>query len=183
MLPSDASQEILWRSSDPAVASVSQEDGRAVVSGVGGGSAVISALAQDGSGAIGTYELFVRVPVEAITLPAAAQVFVDGELSLVPDLAPEDTTDRVVRWSCANPSVATVDGNGVVRGLSVGAARVTARLRRRCQRDGGMPGMGEQARDHHSAGGGAKGAGVGGSMRINAVVSPLDAGTGSLGMA
>lgn len=180
VLPSDASQEILWRSSDPAVASVSREDGRAVVSGVGGGNAVISALAQDGSGAIGTYELFVRVPVEAITLPAAAQVFVDGELSLVPDLAPEDTTDRVVRWSCANPSVATVDGNGVVRGLSVGAARVTARS----AADASV--MGEclvwvskpvttillEAEQ--------KVLGVGGSMRINAVVSPLDAGDRSL---
>ena len=176
VLPSDASDEITWHSSDDAVAAIAVSDGAATVTGVGGGDVTLSACAQDGSETVGQYQLFVRVPIESVALSESAQVFEDRQITLAAALLPEDTTDRVLRWYSADPSVATVDAQGTVRGVSVGSTRIMARSA------ADMSIMGEclvnVTRPVSTILLDAPYAvlGVGGTMRVNATVSPLDAG-------
>ncbi|MBI3489958.1 MAG: Ig-like domain-containing protein [Acidobacteria bacterium] len=65
------------------------------------------------------------VPVTGVSLaPASASVAVDGTLQLAATVEPAGATQKDVRWSSSQASVATVSATGLVRGLSVGAAQI-----------------------------------------------------------
>lgn len=68
---------------------------------------------------------FAEVHCTGITLPASATVKAGMETTIEPTLVPANTTD-VVTWSSSDPSVATVSGGGVVKGINDGTATVTA---------------------------------------------------------
>jgi uncharacterized protein YjdB len=57
-----------------------------------------------------------RVDLDRTTLSIA----VDASERLYATVYPEDATDKRVRWYSENPSIATVDQNGLVKGVSVG---------------------------------------------------------------
>ena len=48
-----------------------------------------------------------------------------GSYDLVPTVLPENATNRTVRWSSSNPSVAVIDSNGHVIGLTSGTSVIT----------------------------------------------------------
>jgi Tol biopolymer transport system component len=68
--------------------------------------------------------------VASVTVaPAAATVLVTDTTRLnatVKDAGGHVLTDRVVTWTSDNPAIATVDANGLVTGVGVGTAAVTA---------------------------------------------------------
>lgn len=64
---------------------------------------------------------------ESITLDNTDLNLKIGEESkLSPTVLPEQTTDKTVSWSSSNSDVAKVDENGVVSGVSLGNATITA---------------------------------------------------------
>lgn len=122
VLPDNATDKtVSWTSSDPGVATVS--NGK--VTAVAIGAATITASCGSAKA-----ECAITVsPVEAaaITLDqTSASIIVGENLQLTASVSPDNVTDKTVSWASSNPAVASVDG-GIVTGLSVGKASITAR--------------------------------------------------------
>ncbi len=118
-------QPITWQSSDVGVCAVSGE-GRAI--GITAGKATITASCGD---VHGTAQVRVR-------LPAVERVVIEpGEFSIEADetrrvtatvFGAEDRklTGRALTWRSTVPAVATVDGEGTVKGIAPGTAAIVA---------------------------------------------------------
>jgi|GEM_PF-677520 len=111
---------VTWESSDPAVATV--ENG--LVTGMKFGTAVITASLENGS----------RAQVDVTVIPAVTAMDVERTLYKVKPNAqkqlavctePADGQEQIL-WSTSDPSIATVDENGVVTGHKYGTVTVTA---------------------------------------------------------
>lgn len=84
------------------------------------------ASAQDPAAAI-RYRVVVIQPITRITLTASAKsVAAGGTITLTPTFTPENATRKLVTWSTPTDKLLSVDGNGVVTGISKGNGRVTA---------------------------------------------------------
>lgn len=64
--------------------------------------------------------------VTGLTLPAAQSIGVGEDYTLVPTITPDNATDKTLTWVSDDTSVATVNANGVVHGVSDGTATITA---------------------------------------------------------
>lgn len=116
---------INWRSSNPAVATVNSSGG---VTGVANGSATITATTQDGgfiASSVVTVGSVVVQPQISIS-PATATVGIGTTTILTAALVPANVPTPVT-WTSSNPAVAQVSTTGVVTGVSVGVATITAR--------------------------------------------------------
>src|SRR5712692_885010 len=116
---------ITWTSSAAAVAAVS---GSGLVTGVAGGAATITATSEGQSGTAAF--TVTNVPVAAVTVsPATAGVVVGQMVQLT--ATPKDAngnplSGRVVTWTSSAAAVAAVSGSGLVTGVAVGSATITA---------------------------------------------------------
>lgn len=116
---------VTWTTSDAAVATVSSSG---VVTGVAPGTATITATSE---GKSGTATVTVALaPVATVTVQPSTATIASGSMTTlsatVTDQNGSVLTDRVVTWSSSDPSVATVSSSGVVTGLLVGTATITA---------------------------------------------------------
>ena len=68
------------------------------------------------------------IPVTGIRLNQASATLnsKDQTLQLSATVTPDDATDKSLTWSSSNPSVATVDANGLVTAVSSGRTTITA---------------------------------------------------------
>ena len=69
------------------------------------------------------------VPVESVSLDKDALAIVlgiDETKTLTATVYPETATDKTVKWESADPETASVDENGVVKGLSAGETVIVA---------------------------------------------------------
>ncbi len=125
VLPAGASQELMWTSSDESVATVSQSG---LVSAVSAGHAVITATTTDGTDLSASCKVTVlHVQAESIQLNVTTAGLNEGStLQLTATVLPEECDIKTVIWASNNPSVATVDSNGLVTTHSVGTATITA---------------------------------------------------------
>ena len=120
-----AGRAIEWVSESPGIATVSSSG---LVHAVAGGSATIRATAD---GKAGTALITVQnAPVSGVTvLPGTASVPRNGTLQLTAELRDAGgslLTGRAVTWSSSAPAIASVDAGGLVRGLALGTATITA---------------------------------------------------------
>jgi len=65
--------------------------------------------------------------VATVSLGAAEPVAVGAKTTLRASVAPDSALNKKLSWSSANPQVATVNGAGVVAGVSVGKARIVVK--------------------------------------------------------
>lgn len=65
------------------------------------------------------------VAVTGVTIQETLPLGVDSTFTLVATIAPEDATNKSVTWVSSDDAVATVDANGVVRGIAEGTADIT----------------------------------------------------------
>lgn len=122
--PPEASQEVTWHSSNDNIATV---DDKGLVTGVGLGTATITATAKLGSGVTGSCKITVTQPVTSITLsPASASLEVGKNLVLTPTVQPDAATNKKVTWRSSDKTIATVSDTGEVHGSGLGTADITA---------------------------------------------------------
>ena len=125
VVPSNASKKtVSWESSDAAVASVNQEG---IVTAVSPGEATVSASAVNG--VMASCKVTVTAAEVAVTgvsvSPTEASVMVNATIELTADVYPAEATNTGIVWRTSKENVAVVL-DGVVKGLSVGTAVITA---------------------------------------------------------
>ena len=116
---------VAWTSSNAAVAAI---DALGLVTAVAPGTATITATSE---GKSGTASVVVNVvPVASVQVaPPAATIFTGATVQLTATArssAGTVLTGRTTMWRSGAPSIATVSANGVVTGISAGAAVIIA---------------------------------------------------------
>ena len=124
--PKNATDKTVTWSSDNENAATVDANGK--VTAVGEGEAIITATANDGSGVTASCKVTVTakpVPVTAIAL-ADAKVSVGSTVQLTPKFTPAGTTQTGLTWESSDETKATVDENGLVKGIAEGEVTITA---------------------------------------------------------
>ena len=114
---------VTWTSSNTAIATV--KDGK--VKGIKEGTATITAKAGDKTATCKVTVSKATVAVTSVTLnKTSLSLKVNQEETLIATVKPDNATDKTVKWSSSNTSVATVN-NGKVKGIKAGTAVITAK--------------------------------------------------------
>lgn len=124
VIPEAASQTVVWKSSNPTVASV-DTNGRVTV-GIKTGMAVITASVVDGSKKTGTYQITVNKALTNIALTGAVSVGIGKTAKPNLVFTPADATNKNVIWTSSDPIVATVSTTGLVKGIVSGEVTIVA---------------------------------------------------------
>ena len=123
ILPENTTDKtIKWSSVDQSIATVDQ-NGK--ITGIAVGSTTITA--QTGN-IKATCSVTVK-PTEAASIKldqTSVSIHVDESVTLTATILPENTTDKTIKWSSVDQSIATVDQNGKITGIAVGSTTITA---------------------------------------------------------
>ncbi len=117
---------VTWSSSYSSIASVNN----GTVTGVKAGTAVVTVTTADGAYTDSCTVTVVEpgpqvIPVTGVSISQSSKTIELGEeFTLTATVTPYNATDKTVRWSTSDASIATVN-NGVVRGVGVGEAEIT----------------------------------------------------------
>ena len=94
---------------------------------VGNGTAIITAITDDGD-YIAQCQVTVSVKVKGVDLdPKDITINVGNTIALKANINPDVASDKTVEWTSSDTSVATVDKDGVVRGVKTGNTTITAK--------------------------------------------------------
>ncbi len=121
-------QAVTWSSSDNNVVSV---DATGKITANAKGTATITVTTADG-GKTATCTVTVTEPaapieVTSIALKASTTIAIGDTETLTVTYTPADAnTGKALTWKSDNTAVATVDANGVVKGIAAGTANITA---------------------------------------------------------
>lgn len=130
VLPTNATnKKVVWSSSDTSVATVNQEG---LVSAIAVGKVQITASTEEG-GVKAVCEVEVVQPITKITLNSSeisnateSSLYINETLQLSASVQPSNASYKSVLWTSSNPTVATVDQNGLVTTFSAGSTTITA---------------------------------------------------------
>jgi uncharacterized protein YjdB len=114
---------VLWRSGNPAVASVSATG---LVTGITAGTAQITVIAQADTTQRVTALITVRSPPTVSISPSSVTMRLGEQRTLSAALQAEAGVNTEVRWRTTNPSIASVSASGVVTAVAYGATTVSA---------------------------------------------------------
>jgi uncharacterized protein YjdB len=118
-------REVTWSSSAPGVATV---NGSGLATGVAAGPVTFTATVEGKSGS--AQFVVAGMPVATVEVtPAAPAIFVGATQQLAATLRGSDgtvLTGRQVSWTSSAPTIASVNGSGVVYGAGAGQATITA---------------------------------------------------------
>src|SRR6218665_1614613 len=129
VLPAEAPQAVRWTTSDPTKVAIDPASG--AVTGIAKGTAVITAVATDGSLAKGTITVTVTADVavkatSVVITPAEPSVGIGGSLTLTAAVLPAEAP-QAVTWTTSDPAKAAIDpASGAVTGIAKGTAVITA---------------------------------------------------------
>ena len=118
--PAAASQEIIWSTSSKITAPVTADG---LVRALRKGTVTIFAIAADGSGVRGSVRVCGTVLSKSVEVTGPASVNAGKSVQLRANVLPGDTGNKKVTWVSSDPSVATVNGSGLVTGQPVTSKR------------------------------------------------------------
>ncbi len=124
--PGPTNSNVIWGSSNPEVATVEGDSYTATITGVKGGTATISVISEDGL-KVATCDVYIREPVTGVTLNATTveTSMAVKQYQMVPTVLPEgEGVNRNVTWTSSDPTVCTVDENGLVTFIKPGYATI-----------------------------------------------------------
>ena len=118
---------ISWKSSNEEVAKVDVNDNfTATVTAVGNGTATITATTYDSARKSATCKVTVKTHATSIDLDPVSMNLAKGKSAAIKAAVDSDATDKTVKWTTSDASIATVDKNGKVTGVDPGEAIITA---------------------------------------------------------
>ena len=125
--PSDAPNKAhTWTSEDPQIATV-DETGKVKGVSVGTTKITVTALANKATATCEVEVVDKIIAVTSVTLNSKEETISIGSTTqLTAIVSPATATDQHVVWTSNNKSVAIVNEDGLVKGLSVGSANITA---------------------------------------------------------
>ena len=123
--PATASiRTVEWKSRNEQIARVDQNG---VVTGLKKGSVTIEAKATDGSGKSGTFPVNVAQKVTGITIKESSLLLATNQMGYLHATAqPSDANEKGIVWSSTDPSIATVNSGGQVKGVRRGECSIVA---------------------------------------------------------
>lgn len=121
VMPEDADQGVSFNSSSACVT----VDGSGLVTAIEPGTATITAVSTYKDSITSSVSVQVAVMPSGLTISGNTTLDEETTSTLAAVFNPPDTTDQRVTWSSSNTAIATVDGNGTVRGVSSGNAVIT----------------------------------------------------------
>ena len=131
ILPVNATdQTVTWSVTNGTVTATI--NGTGLLSGLTQGTVTVIATANDGSGIIGQLEITVTGPIDVNTITVTGQggattVAEGSTLQMLATILPANATDQTVTWSVTNGTgTATINGTGMLSGLTEGTVTVTA---------------------------------------------------------
>jgi alpha-tubulin suppressor-like RCC1 family protein/subtilisin family serine protease len=115
---------VTWSTSDPSIATVDQNG---YVTPVSKGKAIITAKTEDGGFATSCeVNVIDIVPTTGVSMNETEIQLSKGEQqTLVATVLPENSTNKKVKWSSSNESVAIVNQNGTITALDNGTTTIT----------------------------------------------------------
>ncbi len=117
-----SNQGVRWASSNPLVATV---DANGIVRAVSAGQTTITVITDDGD-KTASCVVNVPIPVTGVTLNQSSKIMpITSTFQLSATVAPSNAGDKSLRWASSNPSIASVDANGLVTANGTGQAFIT----------------------------------------------------------
>lgn len=122
--PASFTGEIVWKSSNTDVASVS---GNGLVTAVGPGTCIISATAGNRHVSATVTVLAARVRVTGVSFGETKhEIPMGGTAKLTATITPADATVKTLVWTSDDPGIASVSRTGIVTAVSVGTTKIHA---------------------------------------------------------
>ena len=117
ILPKNASnQKLIWKSSNPKVATVTQNGIVTLKKKTGGKKITITATATDGSGVSASWKITsMRGIVKKVKITGAKQVKAGKKLKLKAKVSATKKANTKLLWTSNNPKIVTVNAKGVVK--------------------------------------------------------------------
>ncbi len=118
-------EDLIFSSSDDSIVKV-DENGK--ITALKEGTVTITIKTKDGKNSI-SCEVVVSnkvVEVENISISGKNQVIVGNTIKLTVSITPDDATNKNITWKSSNTKIATIDKNGVVKGIAPGTVTITA---------------------------------------------------------
>jgi len=124
--PSNATSELTWWSSSYSTINIDSKTGRMLAQR--SGTSVITVTSSNGKSASCTVTAYrpETVVTSVSVSPPTLSLTVGSERHLSSTVYPSDATDKTVKWSSTDPSVATVSASGMVKAISAGYATIYA---------------------------------------------------------
>ena len=117
-------RKLTWSSTNNGILQV---DSTGKVTAVGMGTATIYAYATDGSGLYDTCQITVIKPVGSIVIQPSSVTVSEGKTARVTaTVYPADASIQDIEWSSSDTTVATVDYNGEITGITKGICKIFA---------------------------------------------------------
>ena len=126
VLPDNAGIDALrWKSNAPDIARVNENTG--IITAYRSGDVVITVSAIDGSGVSASTTIHM-MPIEVDSLGVTNEITLLRSLSqqIETTITPKYADNKTLKWTSDNENIATVTQKGVVKGVNVGTANITA---------------------------------------------------------
>ena len=164
---------VTWTSSDERIATVNRGG---VVTGVRAGECTVTATSNSNPELSASARITVHQLVTSIEFNRTSLTFpVKTTQQVNWNVFPDDATDPTVKLTSSNKNVATVDDNGVIRGISRGTANIIATAQDGSGRRGSMKVTITQPVEGVSIQYGLYHVQLGKTMRVKAVLQPSNA--------
>ena len=123
-----SSAKLTWKSSDSSLVSV---DSNGKVKGIKEGTATITVTSSNGKTAsIKVTVVNDEVDAEKIMLSVGNKTIYVGDLTqITAAIEPENATNRELTWTSSDSSIASVDNNGIVKGLKAGTVTIIVKTK------------------------------------------------------
>jgi len=122
--PSNATNQTLtYTSNNPEIATVNDTG---IVTGIYAGSTEVIVETTDGSNVSSKVKVNIIIYCKELTITPSSIENIQPGLSsyLISKITPDDATNQTLTYTSSNPLIATVNNNGMVKGISVGNTQV-----------------------------------------------------------